>query len=186
MLAYRERLVVPASWWLWSTTCVLLLGTTLWAGFSLLAGLLVYVVLEAACAALLLGWGSVRIEVIDRDVRAGPRCLPLDRIGAVAVLDTAQSAAMRGPRANAGAHMIIRPYLPRSVYIEVAGRPATEPYWLIGTRRPELLAHAIEAARSQAAGRQAPCDDAAGDQVPQAGAAEGRRNSLHGKDGNAS
>src|SRR5215470_4741272 len=108
MLAYRERLGVPASWWLASAACVLLLGTTLWAGFSLLAGLVVYVVLEAACAASLLGWSSVRIEVTDRDVKAGPRCLPLNRIGSVTVLDAAQSAALRGPRANASAHMIIR------------------------------------------------------------------------------
>ena len=34
MRVYRERLVVPVSWWLLVTACAALLGTTLWAGLS--------------------------------------------------------------------------------------------------------------------------------------------------------
>ena len=52
----------------------------------------------------------------------------------------------------------IRPYLPESVYLEVAGRPAAQPYWLIGSRRPAELAAAIETARSRL-GVQAACND---------------------------
>src|SRR5262249_51944397 len=153
MRAYSERLVVPASWWLCCTVCVLLLGTSLWAGFSLLAGVAVYLVLEAACAALLLSWGSVRIEVSDTELKVGSRRLPLANAGEVAAPDPAQSTALRGPRADPAAYLIIRPYLPKSVYVQIAsqtqirGQPADEPYWLIGSRHPVLLAEAIERAR---------------------------------------
>ena len=35
MRNYREQLRAPASWWLLAMLCVAMLGTTLWAGFSL-------------------------------------------------------------------------------------------------------------------------------------------------------
>ena len=98
----------------------------------------------------------------------------LDQVGEVGAMDAAQTRALRGPRADPAAWLIVRPYLPESVYIEVAGRPAGRPYWLIASRTPARLAAAIDAARSRAAG-QASCDDDALD------------NQLagHGKDGNA-
>ncbi len=185
MRAYSERLVVPASWWLGSQACVVLLGTTLWAGFSVLAGVAVYVVLEAACAALLLSWGSVRIEVTGTEILAGSRRLPLARIAEAAALDAAQTAALRGPRANPAAYLLIRPYLPKSVCIDIAGRPPGEPYWLIGTRKPALLADAIERARAGTDGNR-PCDDAPGDHALQAGTAQHIHAATQGKDGNAS
>ena len=42
--------------------------------------------------------------------------------------------------------LLLRPWLPRAVYVGVAGRPAAQPYWLLATRRPEQLAAAIEQA----------------------------------------
>jgi len=163
MRAYRERLAVPASWWLWVTGCVLLLGSLLWAGFAPVVGLAVYVVIEAGCAAVLLGWGAALVEVSGTELRAGSRRLPLSQVGEVTALDAAQTAALRGPRADPAAYLVVRPYLPRSVYVgiaEAAGSPAGEPYWLIGTRHPERLAAALgEAAARSAAGRA--CDDAA-------------------------
>ncbi len=46
--------------------------------------------------------------------------------------------------------LLARPYLPRSVYIEVTDRAQGRPYWLVGTRRPDELAAAIEACRGAA------------------------------------
>jgi hypothetical protein len=54
---------------------------------------------------------------------------------------------MRGPSADPAAHLLLRPYLPLAVYVEIAGRPAGEPYWLIATRHPADLTAAIERAR---------------------------------------
>lgn len=142
MRVYSERLGAPVSWWLVVTGCVALLGTTLWAGLSVTLAIAIYAGLEAVCALVLLAWGSATIEVTAAELRAGSQRLPLERIESVTALDAAQTRALRGPRADPAAYLLVRPYLPRAVYVAVAGRP----YWLIGTRRPAELTVAIERA----------------------------------------
>jgi DUF3093 family protein len=158
MRVYRERLGVPASYWLGGGVTVLILGTTLWAGFSVVIAALVYLGMGGLLALSLLTWGAITIEVTDTEVVVGPRRLAIDRIGEVSALDGIQTIALRGPRADPAACLVIRPYLPESVYLEVAGRPATQPYWLIGSRKPAELAAAIETARSRR-GVNAACND---------------------------
>jgi hypothetical protein len=143
---YYERLRVPVSWWLTSATCVIMLGTTLWAGFSVVIGVTVYLVMGGLLALALLTFGSVAVEVTQTDLAVGARRLALDQITEVSAMDPAQTTALRGPNADAAAYLMIRPYLPESVYFAVAGQP----YWLIGTRRPAELAAAVCAARSRA------------------------------------
>jgi hypothetical protein len=150
MREYRERIGVPARWWLIVTGCVALLGTTLWAGLSLAAGIVIYAALECAAALVLLAWGSATITLTSAELAVGSRRLPLGEIGEVAVLDPAQTRALRGPRADPAAYLLIRPYLPWAVYVGITGRPPEQPYWLIATRRPAELAAAIERARSGA------------------------------------
>jgi hypothetical protein len=147
MRVYRERLGVPASWWLLAALCVLMLGTTLWAGLSLIAAAAVYIVMGGAVTAGLLMWGAITIEVADAELRVGSQRLPLGEAGEVAALDQAQTRALRGPRADPAAYLLVRPYLPKAVYIEIAGRPADRPYWLVATRRPAELAAALQGAR---------------------------------------
>lgn len=142
MRVYSERLGAPVSWWLVVTGCVALLGTTLWAGLSVTLAIAIYAGLEAVCALVLLAWGAATIEVTAAELRAGSQRLPLERIESVTALDAAQTRALRGPRADPAAYLLVRPYLPRAVYVAVAGRP----YWLIGTRRPAELTVAIERA----------------------------------------
>jgi hypothetical protein len=148
MRVYSERLRVPASWWLAVLTSAALLATTLWAGLSVATAIMIYAVLEGACVLLLLNWGSARITVTTSELVAGSRRLPLAPIVEVAAMDAAQTRALRGPRADPAAYLLVRPYLPRAVYVRVAASPPEPPYWLIGTRRPEELAAAIEQARS--------------------------------------
>jgi hypothetical protein len=152
MRDYRERLGAPASWWLVITACAALLGTTLWAGLSLTVAAVIYAALESACALVLLRWGATTIEVAAGELRAGSQRLPLGMVAEVTGLTRAQTAALRGPRADPAAYLLVRPYLPRAVYVGIAGRPAGRPYWLIGTRHPDELAAAIERAAA-AAGR---------------------------------
>ena len=147
MRDYREQLRAPASWWLLGLLCVVMFGTTLWAGFSLQVAVAVYVVLGAGCAAALLAWGSATIEVTGGQLRAGSSSLPLSQAGEVTALDEAQARALRGPRADPAAFLLLRPYLKRAVYVEVTGQFSARPYWLIGTRRPAELAAAIEDSR---------------------------------------
>src|SRR5262249_52008057 len=97
-------------------------------------------------------------------LRVGSRTLALSQITEVSAMDAAQTTALRGPRADAAAYLLIRPYLPESVYFAVAGQP----YWLIGTRRPAELAAAVTQARSAFGAADACDDDDPDDHVMQA------------------
>jgi hypothetical protein len=160
MLLYRERLHLPASWWLTGTLCVLILGTTLAAGLSVVIGAAIYVVMGGLLVIGFLAWGSVTVRVTGAELAAGRARLAIDQVSEVSALDAEQTEAMRGPNADAAAFLLIRPYLANSVYVGVSGRPIDRPYLLIGTRRPTKLAAAVEkaAAGLRAAQRDA-CDD---------------------------
>jgi hypothetical protein len=144
MHSYRERLQVPVSYWLLAVPTVALLGGEVYAGFSGIIPPLIYVVLTAVVVTFLVHWGAARIEVADGALRAGRDTLPLSEIGEVVALDEKQSALLRGPRADPAAHLLLRPYLKRAVYVEVANPSGGAPYWLVATRRPAELAAAIQ------------------------------------------
>lgn len=153
--------MVPVSWWLAGGATVFILGTTLWAGFSVVIGLAVYLVLGALLAWALLTWGSVTIAVTDGELAAGRATLSIGQVSEVSAMDAAQSTALRGPRADPAAYLLIRPYLAESVFVGVAGS-ARQPYWLIATRKPAELAAAIQKAADAATSRAAStaaCDD---------------------------
>jgi hypothetical protein len=150
MRSYSERLRAPVSFWVLGEVSALIFASTVWAGFSLIVAIASYVVFCGGCAAFLLSWGRARIDVSPGELRAGSLTLPLAQAGQVAPLDEAQTMALRGPRADPSAFMLIRPYLKRAVYIEVAGEHQERPYWLLGTRRPAELAAAIERSLPQA------------------------------------
>lgn len=157
MRVYRERLGVPVSWWLAGAGLVIIFGTLTWAGFTVTIGMIVYLVLGVLVALALLRWSATVVSVYSDGIAVGKRRLALARIGEVSALDEEQTTALRGPKADPAAFMVIRPFLPESVYVSVTG----EPYWLIGTRRPAELAEAIETARSAGAGAglAAACND---------------------------
>lgn len=150
MPSYTEQLRVPVGWWLLGMSSAVIFASTAWAGLNALGAIASYVVICGGTAAVLVNWGRARIEVSGGELRAGKTTLPLAFAGQVAALDEAQSRVLRGPRADAHAFMLIRPYLKFAVYIEVTGEHQDRPYWLIGTRRPEDLAAAIERSRPQA------------------------------------
>ena len=152
--SYRERLLVPVSWWLLAVPVVAILGGEVYAGFGGWIPPVIYAVFIAAAAGFLLTWGASTIEVTDGTLRAAGAALPLDRTSDVVPLDEKQAALLRGPRADPAAHLLLRPYLKRAVYIRLADPGSGVPYWLVATRHPAELATAIERGR-QSAGRQA-------------------------------
>jgi hypothetical protein len=156
MRVYHERLRVPATWWLLALAGDIILGTGFMAGFSWQLSGAVYAVLGAGCAAVLLAWSRGSIEVRDGTLRVGTDTLPLAAAGEVTALDRAQTSAMRGPRADPAAFLLARPYLPRAVYVQVTDHAQGRPYWLVGTRRPDELAAAIEVGRHAARAGGAP------------------------------
>ena len=117
MRDYHERLAVPVAWWILAVPVIVLLG-----GYGIYANLsgpvvvIIYTVFTVGGAAALLMWGSSVIEVGDGELRAAGAVLPLSRVTEVRALDARQAEAMRGPRADPAAHMLIRPYLKTAVY----------------------------------------------------------------------
>ncbi|HXP54855.1 MAG TPA: DUF3093 domain-containing protein [Streptosporangiaceae bacterium] len=149
MRDYRERLAVPAAWWVLAVPVILLLGAyAIYADLSALIVVIVYVVFTAGYVAALLAWSSGVIEVTGGQLRAAGSVLPLARVTAVQPLDEDQAAAMRGPQADPAAHMLIRPFLKSAVYLEIDDPGGQVPYWLVGTRRPVELAAVIERGRT--------------------------------------
>ena len=100
----------------------------------------------AVVAGFLLSWGAASIEVGNGVLRAGSATLPLSRAGDVVPLDEKQAAQLLGPRGDPAAHLMLRPYLKRAVYIALADPSDGVPYWLVATRHPAELATAIERA----------------------------------------
>jgi Protein of unknown function (DUF3093) len=147
MHSYRERLFAPPLWWVVGMLTMLTFGAIVWTGFDLLVTLAVFAALIIVTAAFLVNWGRASIEVADGELRVGKDRLPLADAGQVRPLDEAQARALRGPRADPRAYVLIRPYLRLAVYVEVARPGADTPYWLLATRRPAELAAAIESAR---------------------------------------
>jgi len=147
MGSYRERLLVPVSYWLLAVPVVVTLGAEAYFFVDGFIPPLVIVVLYLIVAAFLLNWSSATIEVTDGVLRAGRDTLPLSEAGEAVALDDKQAMALRGPRADPAAHILLRPYLKRAVYVGVADPGQGVPYWLIATRHPAELAAAIESAR---------------------------------------
>jgi hypothetical protein len=151
MRSYREQLYVPTSYWLLSVPVVVLLGAELFVGFSTLVAALVYAAFVIVVGGFLLIWGAARIEVTGAVLKAGGDTLPLSQVSEVLPLDDKQAALLRGPRADPAAHLLLRPYLKRAVYIGLADSPDGVPYWVVATRRPDELAAALTATGRQAA-----------------------------------
>lgn len=144
---YRERLFAPPLWWVVGMITMLTFGAIVWTGFDLAITAAVFAALIGLTAAFLLNWSRAIIAVTPGELRAGTATLPLALAGEVRALDEAQTRALRGPRADPRAYMLIRPYLLCAVYIEVSGKDPACPYWLVQTRHPDELAAAIERSR---------------------------------------
>jgi Protein of unknown function (DUF3093) len=142
MHSYRERLRAPASWWINGMLMMFVFGSIVWFGFPLWTALVTYATLFAVTAAFLLNWGRASIQVSETQLIAGGSQLALADVGEVRQLDEMQATALRGPRADPRAHLLIRPYLHKAVYVEVSA-PGGAPYWLLFTRQPAKLAAAI-------------------------------------------
>jgi hypothetical protein len=147
MGSYRERLLVPVSYWLLAVPVVVLLGAETWFLVGGVVPPAVIGVLAVIVATFLVHWSAATIEVTGAVLRAGRDTLALSEAGEVIALDEKQAMALRGPRADPSAHILLRPYLKRAVYIGLADPTDGVPYWLVATRHPDRLAAAIERAR---------------------------------------
>lgn len=149
-MSYRERLWVPASYWLIGlffgltsvTAITFALGNT-----AVLVGTLGTVGLVAWA---LLGYSAATVAVTPAGLRAGAALLEWPYLGRVTVLDEAAMRARLGMRGDDRAFLFVRPYVKRGLEVEVRDAADPHPFWLVSSRRPVDLAAAIETARRTA------------------------------------
>ncbi len=112
--------------------------------------------LMAMLAAALWSYGGARIVVEDGWLHAGRAKIEVKFIGHVLALDKDATRKWSGPLADARAFLLLRPYLPLSVRINIDDSDDPTPYWLVSSRRPGTLVAALDQTRqSTAAGRTA-------------------------------
>src|SRR3984957_2408190 len=150
MGSYRERLLVPVSYWLLAVPSIAFLGAEAWFIAGGIVPPLTLAILSVIAALFLINWGSATIEVTAGVLRAGKDTLLLSEAGEILPLDEKQAALLRGPRADPAAHLFLRPYIKRAVYVAVADPADGVPYWLLSTRPPALLAAALGDAGAEA------------------------------------
>lgn len=143
---YAERLHVPLRWWALATmflaTVLLafLVAVPAWVAFSATG------VLVAAVVALFLSYGGARVTVDGGTFQAGRARIPVDQLGVPVAHDAAASRRLAGVDADARAFLLLRPYVSRSVQVPVVDPGDPTPYWLVSTRHPDRLVHALVAA----------------------------------------
>ncbi len=145
MGSYRERLLVPVSYWLLTVPVVVSLGAEAYFFVDGIIPPLVICLFAVIVGVFLVHWSAATIEVTGSVLRAGRATLALGEAGQVLALDERQAAQLRGPKGDPAAHLLLRPYLKRAVYIGLADPGEGVPYWLVATRHPEELAAAIGA-----------------------------------------
>lgn len=149
---YAERLTVPLRWWaqgtmliatFWLAAVVAFPVRLFWVPTAITAGAL-------ALLALALGtYGRVRVAVTDhRTLVAGRAEISVEHIGSTVALDAEHTRLVAGRDADVRAYLLLRPYLRRSVRVEVIDPADPTPYWLLSCRHPERVVAAITAARA--------------------------------------
>ena len=147
MSGYRERLWVPATWWL----LPMVTAGSVWLAIQHVYGPRVSVpvavgVLLASVAGLVV-YGRVVVAVGPAGFVAGRARLPLWAVGGISALDPAAARTARGPEADPRAFFLIRGYIRPMVRVVVDDPADPVPYWLVSTRHPDTLVAALSAAR---------------------------------------
>ena len=83
MGSYRERLLVPVSYWLLAVPSIAFLGAEAWFVAGGIVPPLTLAVLSLIAAIFLINWGSATIEVTGGVLRAGRDTLPLGEAGEI-------------------------------------------------------------------------------------------------------
>lgn len=140
---YRERLTVP--WWAWPVglAASALVATELGIGAYALRSPITYVVSAVAVLAAVAALSRIRITVDAERLHVDDAQLPRSVIGDVTVIDAAARRDLLGPDADPLAFVIMRPWIPGGVRIELDDPADPTPYWFVSSRHPQALAAAL-------------------------------------------
>jgi hypothetical protein len=144
---YDERLVAPPLWWLGGLALSVMLAAGVHGGGGGARAVVPYVVLPLLVLGGLALTSRGRVRVADGVLHVPGARIPLTHVGGVTPLDREATRTVRGPLAEPRAYVTTRAWLPRAVRVQVEDPDDDTPYWLVGTRDPEALAAALQAAR---------------------------------------
>ncbi len=139
---YAERLRVPLRWWVQGT----LLVASLWLALIVaVPGWLPWLITAVALAAMAAAFMAYAAEVVitHDELRAGRAHIDLRYLGQTTPLDAEETRRLAGVDADARAFLLVRPYVSTAVRVEINDPADPAPYWLLSTRRPEVLAQAL-------------------------------------------
>ena len=143
---YEERLRVPLRWWVQAT----MLLASLWLAFVVAMPFWVATLAAAVLAGLtvaMFGWfGRAALVVRNGVLHAGTAHIRVALLGEPEPLDADGTRRVLGVEADARAFLVTRPWLKRSVRVPVLDPADPTPYWLLSSRRPQLLVEALERA----------------------------------------
>jgi hypothetical protein len=143
-VSYDERLTAPL--WVWAAVLSVagVSAAALHGGATGWRAVVPYVVLLPVAVAGLLWVSRGRVRVADGVLHVPGARIPLDHLGGVTPLTREGTRRVRGPLAEPKAFVATRGWLSQSVRVQVEDPEDDTPYWLVGTRRPQDLAAALQ------------------------------------------
>lgn len=146
-VGWDERLTAPTWMWPVGVAVALLLAAPVHGGAGGARAVVPYVAATVAALAGLARLSHGRVRIADGVLHVPGARVPLDVVGTVRALDAEQTRRLLGPGADPRAHVATRPWLRRAVQVEIADPADDTPYWVVGTRRPDDLAAALDTHR---------------------------------------
>lgn len=150
---WREQLRAPAPWWLLGAAMVATVVWIVWVVEPGRAAVLSGLVAAVGVGAALLRFGSTVVAVYPGPggglLAAGRGRLPLEVVADVSALDAGELRRQSGVDADARAFLVLPPFVPTGVRIDLADPQDPTPYWLVASRAPHELAAAISGLRSR-------------------------------------
>ncbi len=143
---YRERLIPGPGLFialLLLIPAIALVLTPINAALALPIAIIVYVI--AAITLILL---APTIRVSGGRLTAGHAEIPVDQLGEIRLLGSESLRAAIGPGLDARSFLLVRGWIHRGIQAINVDPADPAPYWILTTRHPQKLAHAIEAGRS--------------------------------------
>jgi hypothetical protein len=153
---YRERLTVPASWWVVALIFGGICGWIMVVATTPRLGAIAAFVGALAAGALIWSYGNLTVRADAAGLNVGSAHLDAKHIGTVTPLDRVGFRARLGPEADARAWLRTRPYVDGGIRVDVNDPSDPVPYWLVSCRRPEAVAAALGRAVHETGGQTVP------------------------------
>nr|WP_202892342.1 DUF3093 domain-containing protein [Kribbella shirazensis] len=134
---------VPVSWWIIAAAAVATLFVIVAVPAGEIAGAVVGGLAAVLLLAMFLRYGGARVEVDERQLRAGRAAIDRQHLGTVEALTGEDARRAFGRDCDPKAYLVLRSYLPGAVRVQITDPGDPAPYWVIATRHPDRLAAAL-------------------------------------------